>query len=51
LKINELSIDFSEKTTIFAGEITRKQSVNNCKTNGNGWKTTAKHWKTRRKQD
>ncbi len=45
MKINELGIDFREKTSIFAVEITRKRSGNTCKTNGNGWKTKENKFK------
>jgi hypothetical protein len=43
LKINELSVDFSEKTTIFAVEITPKQHGNSSKASRNTWKTKGKH--------
>jgi hypothetical protein len=38
LKINELSLDFREKTSIFAGETAPKQHGNRSETTENKWK-------------
>jgi hypothetical protein len=47
LKINKLSLDFREKTSIFAGETAPKQHGNSSKQ----VETTAKHWRISTKQD